>query len=434
MPGRILYVATDRDDAERLRGEVGQNSIPLAEDLLNGSPPENCTEVRLIAGPDARKAKVVLERLCTKLHPISVVFEHEKPSVQLVSMADVPEEPVSWLWPGWLAAGKSTLVVGDPAAGKTTATLDLLARLSRGDTMPDGYKIEKPVSSVFCSFDDAPGDVIRPRLRAANADLSRIYWLDGVRTIGGNDKSRQFTLEDLDALGEQLIRIEANSEQRVGVLVIDPLSAFMGGRESNRIEHAYQVFGAIKKFIEPRGIAAIVLHHAGKGEARKAISVGVGSIGNDAAVRFKAFVTRDRDDETRRLWLNAKCSIGSEPPGLAYSIVDSGIVNTGYAEWEQSAYGGTAQDWIESVQDAERGLTTKQTECARFLMSIATTLTRDAGEILEQAQSEGLCERTLKSTKTQMGIASHQSPTRGWVWLFPGETPTTCPGLKLTSP
>lgn len=56
----------------------------------------------------------------------------------LVRVSDVQPEAVEWLWPGRLAAGKLTLLIGDPGVGKSLLTLDAAARLSRGIPWPDG--------------------------------------------------------------------------------------------------------------------------------------------------------------------------------------------------------------------------------------------------------------------------------------------------------
>ena len=52
-------------------------------------------------------------------------------------MSAVEPRPVEWLWPGWIALGKLTVLDGDPGVGKSTLLLDLAARLSRDGVMPD---------------------------------------------------------------------------------------------------------------------------------------------------------------------------------------------------------------------------------------------------------------------------------------------------------
>ena len=46
--------------------------------------------------------------------------------------SDVTVEPVRWLFPGWIPRGALTLLEGEPDNGKSTLTLDLAARVSRG--------------------------------------------------------------------------------------------------------------------------------------------------------------------------------------------------------------------------------------------------------------------------------------------------------------
>jgi hypothetical protein len=55
-----------------------------------------------------------------------------------VRSAEVRAEPVHWLWPGYIPAGKLTLLDGDPGLGKSLISIDLAARLSTGRPLPDG--------------------------------------------------------------------------------------------------------------------------------------------------------------------------------------------------------------------------------------------------------------------------------------------------------
>ena len=46
-----------------------------------------------------------------------------KHEVVLLNGMDLQPEPVSWLWPGWLALGKLHILAGAPGQGKTTIAL-----------------------------------------------------------------------------------------------------------------------------------------------------------------------------------------------------------------------------------------------------------------------------------------------------------------------
>lgn len=82
--------------------------------------------------------------------------------------SDVKPEKVRWLWPNRIPLGKVTIFDGDPDEGKSTVSLDLAARLTRGWPMPDESEAEYPASgAVVVSLEDGVADTIRPRLEAA---------------------------------------------------------------------------------------------------------------------------------------------------------------------------------------------------------------------------------------------------------------------------
>lgn len=83
----------------------------------------------------------------------------------------LPSKPVPWIWPGRIAAGRLSLIDGDPGIGKSLLTLDLAAR-----PFPDGYCPAKPLSVLLLpGGEDGLADTICPRLIAAGADLAQVY-------------------------------------------------------------------------------------------------------------------------------------------------------------------------------------------------------------------------------------------------------------------
>lgn len=55
-----------------------------------------------------------------------------------ICLADVEAKPVEWLWPRRLPKGCITLLDGDPGLGKSYIALDIAARLTNGQPMPEG--------------------------------------------------------------------------------------------------------------------------------------------------------------------------------------------------------------------------------------------------------------------------------------------------------
>src|SRR5687768_13119234 len=95
---------------------------------------------------------------------------HYGNKVPIVTGADeVEPEEIEWIWPGRLARGKISLLEGDPGLGKSTLTIEISARLSRGERLPAGFTLP-PIGTLFLSAEDGVADTIVPRLLAAGAD------------------------------------------------------------------------------------------------------------------------------------------------------------------------------------------------------------------------------------------------------------------------
>jgi hypothetical protein len=119
------------------------------------------------------------------------------------SLADIQPEPVKWLWEGRIPFGKVTLLESEAGVGKSTLTLELAARVSRGAPMPLMKTHADPANVIIFSGDDGLADTVRPRLDVAGADLSRIWAVDS-----------EIEKEDVAKLHPALI-------------ILDPLSSYI---------------------------------------------------------------------------------------------------------------------------------------------------------------------------------------------------------------
>lgn len=65
--------------------------------------------------------------------------------------ANVRTEPVEWLWYPYIPLGKLTVLQGDPGEGKSTFALNVVARITTGQPMPDGVpaKVVNPFIGVI---------------------------------------------------------------------------------------------------------------------------------------------------------------------------------------------------------------------------------------------------------------------------------------------
>ncbi len=94
---------------------------------------------------------------------MSAPVEH-LPGPNIVTERDLPTfdtvEPkaVEWLWPGRIALGKLTLIVGDPGLGKSLIGLALLTHVSKGAPWPvDKSPCELGRAVLISAEDDVNG-------------------------------------------------------------------------------------------------------------------------------------------------------------------------------------------------------------------------------------------------------------------------------------
>ena len=99
-------------------------------------------------------------------------------------LENVERQLLDWLWPGRIPLGKLTLLAGDPGLGKSFVTLDMAARVSRGEGWPDMPLLKQPAGHVVLfNCEDDLGDTIAPRLDRLKADSRHIAAVEGVLVL-----------------------------------------------------------------------------------------------------------------------------------------------------------------------------------------------------------------------------------------------------------
>jgi archaellum biogenesis ATPase FlaH len=332
--------------------------------------------------------------------------------LDVVRMSEVEAERVDWFWPGRIPLGMLTLLVGDPEAGKSFLTLDLAARLSRGREWPDGDRA--PVgTSIFVAAEDSAAKVIRPRLDALGADVSKILLIRATRIEG---REQMFSLtRDLEHL-RRLIDTEG-----ARLIIVDPVNAYLGGKvDSFKDPDVRSVLTPLAQLAEQTNTAIVGIMHMNKDTQRSVLYRASGSIAFTAVPRAIHFVARDKDNPDRRLLTNAKLSIARRASTLAFQITDTLRV-----EWETEPVDISAEDAIR--EDDEHALT----QIAQATAWLRVHLDDEGGSapaetVVQAALERGFSERTLRRAKARLRVLSDRTPkekgTLGpWVWRLPPE-------------
>jgi putative DNA primase/helicase len=247
-----------------------------------------------------------------------------KRNFDLVNVADVEPHAVDWIWPGYLAKGKLTLLGGDPDLGKSLVCIDAAATLSKGKHWPSGPRANTGATIFICS-EDGIADTIRPRAEAAEADLQLIKVFNS--TVIRDGKRKSFNLrDDLDILGEAI-----RSTENVSLIVIDAITSYMGAIDSHRTTDVRAVLEPISGFAEQHGVSVLGVTHPPKAASGNALRAFTGSFAFVAAPRVAFFVTSEPETD-RRLLLPVKNNIGPKAMGRGYFIATKYVTNTYYEE------------------------------------------------------------------------------------------------------
>lgn len=221
---------------------------------------------------------------------------------------------VEWMWRGWLPKGMLVVLEGDPSLGKSTLCADIAMRITTCTPFPG--EVDKPVcgSVLFLSAEDDPGSITVPRMKAAGADLNKVYFWDHSPTFP-----------------KQIAELERIIEQLGIVLVIlDPLLAFLDDTvDSYKDQSMRQMLTPLKKMAERTNCTVLMIRHLTKGSAQVSqMYKGGGSIAVVAAARVCLYMVHDEDSGDRVLG-QVKNNLAPKQSSWAFEFLEG-------ADWQDT--------------------------------------------------------------------------------------------------
>ncbi len=341
--------------------------------------------------------------------------------------ASIKPQAITWLWPGWLPAGKLTILAGAAGTGKTTLALAIAAVITAGGRWPDGSASRKKGNVLIWSSEDVADDTLVPRLIASGADLTRCHFIEGITQAG---ESVPFDPS------QDIVELHRAAEAMGGVslLLIDPIVSAVAG-DMHRANDVRRSLQAVVDFAEAHDCAVIGITHFAKGGAGKAPQDRV--IGSQAfgALARMVLVTAKEEDSSRRVLARAKSNIAQDDGGVAYTIdlktLDGGIAAT-HAVWD-GIIEGTAREILGEVETDENGDGDARDELKQML----TDTLSDAGGSMPakalqvEVRDAGHSWDTAKRVKKELGIESKKLGLGGaWVWSLPKKGEESAKGAE----
>ncbi len=329
---------------------------------------------------------------------VDELMSRDNPDV--VRLADVPAVKVPWLWAGKIAVGRLTMLAGDPGLGKSLLTLDIAARVTRGEDWPDGSAC--PAGSVILlSAEDDLGDTVRPRLEAAAADLQRVHCLTASVDLG----------RDLPAVRDAL-----RSAGDAKLLIIDPISAYCGKTDSHLNAEVRAMLKPLGDLAAEAGVAVIAVTHLRKGEGRT-LYRSMGSMAFVAAARSAWAVIRDPDNEADRLLMPLKNNLGKDTLAMRFRPMDLGGEVPGIG-WDPEPM-AIDPDTLDGSRTRRGGPGPTRSACATWLAEQLAAGPERFSVLARRAADEKLGSRaTLNRAADELGVKRSRL-LRDSLWTLP---------------
>ena len=311
--------------------------------------------------------------------------------LRIINMEDVEATEVKWLWYPYIPYGKITIIQGDPGEGKTTLVLNLAALLTRGEKLPESEQASEPINVLYQSAEDGLSDTIKPRLTAANADVSRVMVIDET------DIELSMTDHHLEA---------AIWQTGAKLVILDPLQAYLGSKvDMHRANEVRPVFKNLATVAQRYDCAIVLIAHMNKSAGMKATYRMLGSVDITAAARSVLIVGRIKNNPTIRVMVHSKSSLAPEGEPIAFELNPE----TGFA------FIGKYHISVDELLDGTNAVN-KLDEAERFLETLfANTDEIPQKKITAQAKARNIAKRTLDEAKKKLQIQSVKIGSQ-WFW------------------
>src|SRR5216683_2045345 len=393
-------------------------------------------QIKVSPEDEARFAKLLREQAGTA-----------GPKTNVSRMDLVKKKKLYWLWEHRIPFGFLSTIAGDPDEGKSLITLYLAACVSKGEKLYGNLLDTEPGEILLLSAEDDPETTLRPRLEAAGAALDRIHLLESVMLTDGAGQEGSERLAQLDTDIKAIERI-LDENPAITLIVIDPISSFLGAANMNREQEVRRVLEPLRRRARKSGIAVVMVAHFNKNSETRSAMDRVG--GAKAIVGMgRAAWTCIREpkkeqepgkpmqiDQDRHLFLKLKANLTpSRIRGLVYAIQTKMIEvedkhgrpvkeEQPYIMWLEET-SSTAQEVViggEGEKTVPKSTTVKQW-LKTFLESAGGYAT--SSDVRDAAKAAGYSQTTLYRAVSQLQVKQTWGGEHTSLWALPDVTVPT---------
>ncbi|WP_082840300.1 AAA family ATPase [Gemmata sp. SH-PL17] len=410
---------------------------------------------------DEVSARLAQPRPEVKLHRPDEPAAVPKLALNVIPFAGRRIQTMQYLVPGRIPLGKLILCGARGGSGKSTLWRAIAADISAGRCAL-GLSYPDPVRAkvLFFASEDGADDTALPGLLAAQADLLRVAFVDGVER--GPCKSEfMLTPDHIRVLRE---RLEQSPD--IKLVIFDPIASYVGRAkvDDHRASELRLVLDPLSELAESKGVTIVMIAHLNKSTG-DAVDRFAGSAAYRDTVRAAYAVSEDPEDSSRRLFMPVKENLpGFDRSTIPFSLVPltDAEMDAFFAAPECHHLNATDRQTLrsqlrrvkfdpprtvdpnqamkpptrkESGTGSDNGQT-KLDRCKEWLRNFLQKYAYPSSEIAEAGRAEGYTFDNLKFAKARLkeeGVISHSNSvyTPGAWWSGPGPCHTWKPRPEL---
>ena len=323
---------------------------------------------------------------------------------QIIPFSEIPEERLEFLWYPYICLGTLGLLDGDPGDGKSQFTGWLVSEVSQGRVLPNGSEIP-PANCFLFNFEDLPGAVIKKRLEANGADLSRVFI-----------QSRQFqlTAEMVEWMDGEI------AEKRPSLVILDPIQAFMSGVDGNSNIDVREFMSRLGEIAMNRKCAIICVRHFGKGAQDKAMKKGLGSTDFVGISRNQFGLARRKDDVRGFIVFHMKTNF-ERGESMFFTMGDADGRKGEQPKIGFDKFSDITADDFFSSEASMRGPDQDEREVAKdYLVEALAGGPKAATVLKSKGEARAISASTLDRARKELGIITAKKG-KIWFWSLPSE-------------
>ena len=322
--------------------------------------------------------------------------ESEKPAEYKflnVTLDEIEEKPIDWLWYPYLARGELTILEGDPGVGKSYLMQMISKAICDGEKLPTCRKpMSRKIKDKVAYFDvENSGPVSKSRMMANGLKNLKNYILE----------EEPFSVDDDDAWDEVL---EAIERTKPALVVFYTMNTYIGMADTNNAAQAQQAFGPFRQIARQFNCAVCVIRHWTKGGKDKSLIYrGQGSIAFTGLARVVMAAISHPEEEGWNLLAITKINVAKKPAPLSYAITSAPTLN----DPDRSKFIWGSYEEINFEQAVTTGGDANKGEVGEHAEEVIVDLLKGGkwvskADIIESAETKSVSKRTVERALSRM--------------------------------